>query len=64
MTTIYFTIQFTGGTLKGLTHTSAMTFTTIEAAAAFGRIGRVCRKPIGGSPYRVVDSSFQDYRRA
>ena len=41
------TIEFTAGTLKGLTYER-------EMGVAHARIGYECKKPIGRSPYRVV----------
>jgi len=64
MHTVYFTKLFTGGTLKGLTYHGSISYPTLEACAAFIAHGRKgVRKPIGGSPYKIVDASFQDYRR-
>lgn len=64
MVTIYFTKQFTGGLLKGLTHTGSMQFVSIERASEWVSWARKgCRKPIGGSPYKVIDASFQNYQR-
>ena len=63
-TTLYFTKLFTGGNLKGILYTGTMTFVSPEAASEFIKAGRKgVKRPIGGSPYRIVDASFQDYRR-
>ena len=43
------TIQFIGGILEGLTHTS-------KTNVRFD-VGWVCEKPIGRSPYKVIDCS-------
>jgi len=46
MTTYTVTVEFTGGLLKGLTHTTTQSWPR--------RVGQVVAKPIGGSPYVVV----------
>lgn len=62
--TLYFTKEFTGGLLKGLHHNGSMTFENVEDAAEFLKVMRKgVKKPIGGSPYRIVDASFQKYWR-
>jgi len=64
MVTLYFTKQFTGGLLKGIRITESMRFASPELASewvAWARKG--CKKPIGGSPYKVIDASFQNYAR-
>jgi hypothetical protein len=65
MTTLYFTKQFTGGSLRGLTINESMQFASTDAAAEFIKFGRKgCRKPVaGGSPWKIVDASFQKYWR-
>jgi hypothetical protein len=63
MTTIYFTKLFTAGPLKGLTYQDKATGPDVATLAKFYRVGREVKKPIGGSPYRIVDASFQNYAR-
>jgi hypothetical protein len=41
------TIEFIDGCLKGLTYVRKM-----DASIAY--VGYVCKKPIGGSPYKVI----------
>ena len=40
------TREFTGGLLKGLTHTET---TTVKFDVGF-----ICEKPCGGDPYRII----------
>lgn len=49
------TREFTGGTLKGLTYT--------EATTVPWEVGKVVKKPIGGSPYRIISSARLNPRR-
>lgn len=63
MHTIYFTKLFTGGVLKGLTYHDQATGADVTALAKQFRIGREIRRPVCGSPYRIVDASFQKYAR-
>ena len=42
------TIEFIGGILEGMTHVSTM---RCEIPPT---VGRVVKKPIGGSPYKIV----------
>ena len=47
-----------------LAHQDSISFPTLEACAAFIAKGRKgIKRPIGGSPYRIVDASFQNYKR-
>lgn len=61
--TIYFTKLFTGGLLKGLTYQDKATGPDVATLAKQYRIGREVKRPIGGSPYRIIDASFQSYAR-
>ncbi len=64
MTTLYFTKQFTGGLLKGLLYNESMVFANEILAAEFIKFGRKgCKKPTLGSPWKIVDASFQKYWR-
>jgi hypothetical protein len=42
------TIEFISGTLKGLTYVRKMD-------ASIAVVGYTCKKPIGGSPYKVIE---------
>lgn len=62
--TIYFTKLFTGGLLKGLTYQDTATGPDVATLAKQYRIGREVKRPVGGgSPYRIIDASFQSYAR-
>jgi len=64
METLYFTKQFTGGLLKGIRIIESMRFASPELASNWLKVARAgIRKPIGGSPYKVIDASFQNYTR-
>ena len=64
MQTIYFTKFFTAGVLKGLTINEKVSFPTVEACVDYVRRGaKGIKKPLGGSPYKIIDWSFQSYAR-
>ena len=62
---LYFTKQFTNGTLKGLIYMDSLSFSTKESAAAFDRKHRTKdhKDRFGGAKWRIIDSSFQNYKR-
>ena len=64
METVYFTKEFTKGFLKGIRIIESISFPTVEDCARFAVVGREVKKPIGGSPYKIVDASFQNYSRS
>lgn len=64
MVTLNFTKRFTGGTLKGLVVSETMRFANESLAVEFVEFGRKgCRKPIGGSPWKIVDASIASAQR-
>jgi hypothetical protein len=63
MITLYFTREFTGGNLKGLFYNATMTFATTDEAVKFVERGKRGIKSKFGSPYKIVDYSFQKYWR-
>lgn len=63
MERIYVTKLFIDGPLKGLTYHDSVTGSDAARLAKDWCVGTVVRKPVGGSPYRIVDASFQKYAR-
>ncbi len=60
MFTLFATKLFTSGLLAGITYEFTMEFVTEQAAidwATWAEKG--CEKPIGGSPYRVINWSVR-----
>ena len=66
MVTLYFTKKFTGGPLKGLTYNDQVSFGSVESAMAYvaRARGRTKRRRGCGSPWIMVDHSFQKYDRS
>jgi hypothetical protein len=60
MQTLYFTKQFTAGTLKGLQHTSKLSFASVESAMDWVKLVKKYSKRNG---WELVDYSFQNYAR-
>jgi hypothetical protein len=50
MVKVEVTREFIGGTLKGLTYTDIRTV----SAKSVPVVGFVCKKPVGGSPYKII----------
>ena len=66
MQTVYFTIKFTSGHLKGLTSDGKISYPTIEGCMEYIRIGQKGIKAWWGNgrnAYKIVDYSFQKYSR-
>jgi len=50
--------------LKGIRIIESMRFASPELASNWLKVARKgIRKPTGGSPYKVIDASFQNYSR-
>lgn len=66
MVTLYFTKKFAGGLLKGLACNDQMTLESVESAMAYVARARKGTKPRRGfgSPWIMVDHSFQKYDRS
>ena len=65
--TIYYTKQFTGGTLKGLSYITNITFPKSQTDEMVQWLQSHKVKPnkslMGCSPWIVTDMSFQNYKR-
>ena len=62
METLYFTRQFTKGLLVGLVHHDSIRFPT--AGLCLDWVAAINRKADKGKiEYRIIDRSFQNYRR-
>jgi hypothetical protein len=61
--TLYISKRFTGGILEGLIVHEVITGPDADALLKAFPVGRKVTNPIGGSPYVIVDASFQRYVR-
>jgi hypothetical protein len=61
-TTLFFTREFTKGTLAGLQHTDSLPFVSVERAAEWLKVVRA-KGEKGKLPFRIVDASFQKFER-
>jgi len=63
MFTLYVRKLFTGGFSKGLTYNDKVTGSDMDKLYRQWKPGTEVKRPAGGSPYRIVDASFQSFAR-
>jgi len=63
MFTLYVRKYFTAGPLKGLYYNDKVTGSDMDKLARQWAVGTEVKRPVGCSPYRIVDASFQSFAR-